>query len=125
MPWLILIAGPNGSGKTTLTGSADFQNALKLFPNGPARLLNPDDLAKLYFMMNPEASQDEANRWAANEIPEQARKCIATGVNVIIETVLSSNKYEQVFQQAQNQGYSFGNDLSCFGECHCFRGTSS
>jgi predicted ABC-type ATPase len=108
LPWLILIAGPNGAGKTTLTGAADFQNALKLFPNGPARLLNPDDLARLHSMTNPQASQDESNLWAANEIPEQARSCIAAGVNVVIETVLSSNKYEQIFQEAQAQGYSLG-----------------
>ena len=108
MAWFLLIAGPNGAGKTTFTSSPDFQNALKLFPGGQVRLLNPDDAAKAYYSGNPGVTRDAADYWAANEIPAQVIKCIDAGENVAVETVLSSDKYESIIQHAQQQGYQVG-----------------
>jgi predicted ABC-type ATPase len=108
LAWFLLIAGPNGAGKTTFTGSPDFQNALKLFPGGQVRLLNPDDAAKAFYSGNPGVTRDAADYWAANEIPAQVVKCIDAGENVAVETVLSSDKYETILQHARQQRYQVG-----------------
>ena len=108
MPWFILIAGPNGAGKTTLTGSREFERALRLFPEGPARLLNPDDVSRVYFSTHPGTSLDEADAYAANAVPATVERCIKNGENVAVETVLSSDKYAPLITLAHKRGYQVG-----------------
>lgn len=108
MSWFILIAGPNGAGKSTLTSSREFSDALKVFPGGAVRLLNPDEIAKAYFVSNPGVSLDAADAYAANAVPAAVEECIARGQNVAVETVLSTDKYEPIIRCAQERGYQVG-----------------
>jgi len=106
--WLVLIAGPNGAGKSTLTGAKEFQERLEAFPGGPAKLFNPDDFAKVYYSSNPKASWTEANLWAANQVPLEILRCIDAMENVLVETVLSSRKYDSIIEYARAHGYKVG-----------------
>ena len=108
MRWLILIAGPNGAGKSTLTGAKEFQDRLRTFPGGPAKLFNPDEIAKVFFASNPDATWTDANLWAANQVPVNVLRCIDAMENVVVETVLSSQKYEPIIDHARERGYRIG-----------------
>jgi predicted ABC-type ATPase len=108
LPWFILICGPNGAGKSTLTGAKAFQDQLRNFPGGPAKLFNPDDFARVHYASNPGKTWTEANLWAATQVPSDVRRCIDAGENVAVETVLSSDKFISIIEHAHRRAYQVG-----------------
>jgi predicted ABC-type ATPase len=102
MPWFWMIAGPNGAGKSTLVESGVVHALV-----GPGLTsLNADVRTKQLLDADPEAT--DANLRAAIEIDARVADCIERGVNVLVETVLSSDKYLDDIHRALALGYRIG-----------------
>ena len=88
MPAFVIVAGPNGSGKTTLVRSGVLASVLGV----PDVSLNADDVAReLAGGGQPTEQQSlRAARITDNRLDVE----IAAGRSVIVETVLSSDKYQ-------------------------------
>ncbi|MBF0562013.1 MAG: zeta toxin family protein [Alphaproteobacteria bacterium] len=101
--WMWIVAGPNGAGKSSFAGDflADLghRNLVKL--NADERTL---ELRKTF----PDAPQDELNLKAAIEIDAEVAACIKSRVSFVVETVLSSAKYQDDLLAAKENGFNFG-----------------
>jgi predicted ABC-type ATPase len=102
---LWIVAGVNGAGKTTLTR--------RLWPliasfGSPGPVLNPDELTMALLLREPELPRDEANRRAAEMAEQQLRAKINRSESVIVETVLSSDKYKPYLKRARRKGMRIG-----------------
>jgi predicted ABC-type ATPase len=62
---------------------------------GDLKILNPDVLAKKLRHDDPEMTENEANLAAVVELEAEVERCIEAGESVLIETVLSTRKYER------------------------------
>lgn len=103
MAWFWLIAGPNGSGKTTLVQRGVLQNAL---PSLPRVALNADAVTAL--LVQAGVARDTANLGAARLIDAMAAETVAQGLAVLVETVLSSDKYLPLVETARVAGLRTG-----------------
>ena len=99
MPAFVIVAGPNGSGKTTLVRSGVLASVLGV----PDVSLNADDVAReLAGGGQPTEQQSlRAARITDNRLDVE----IAAGRSVIVETVLSSDKYQDRVGAARAMGY--------------------
>ncbi len=99
MPAFVIVAGPNGSGKTTLVRSGVLASVLGV----PDVSLNADDVAReLAGGGQPTERQSlRAARITDNRLDVE----IAAGRSVIVETVLSSDKYQDRVGAARAMGY--------------------
>jgi len=112
MQWgtLTLLAGPNGAGKTTLVKSLDALGAY-----ADHKILNADDrtLEKARnagFQSFSETPEDLLKQFfieAANEVFEEAKKSLALGETVSLETVLSTSKYRELVGSVLENGGTF------------------
>ena len=104
--WLWIVAGPNGAGKSTHTaeliatlqasGSADFE-IIKL---------NADERTAELRKQFPDRPQQELNLQAAQEIDAALVRGIAEDKPaILVETVLSSTKYQDDVIEAKARGY--------------------
>ena len=101
MPQLTIVAGPNGSGKTTLVQSGAIGALLDL----PDLSINADDIARsLAGGRHPEAAESLR---AAQIADAQLDAAIASGTDVLIETVLSSDKFKSRVITAKQAGFEF------------------
>jgi predicted ABC-type ATPase len=98
-----IVAGINGSGKTTIVSRKDIRREL-----GDLKVLNPDALAQKLRQDRPEMTEDAANRAAVTETEKEVARCIAAGESVLIETVLSTLKYEKHVLRARELGRYVG-----------------
>lgn len=107
MPWLWIVAGPNGSGKTSLVRTGFIQRT------SPGQLitLNADDRTALILATDP--AEPNANLRAAIEIDAELAACIERGDDVLVETVLSSDKYLDDIDRARSLGYRVGMIYVC------------
>lgn len=104
MPHLWIVAGPNGSGKTTLVRSGVLQRYL-----GPeTRHINPDDITAELRRRDPVTEQDALNLRAAQMSDAEVDDCIANGRSVLVETVLSSDKFRSRVVAARAAGFTIG-----------------
>jgi predicted ABC-type ATPase len=100
-PILWIVAGPNGAGKTTLVSREPVASIL---PN--VAFWNPDDLAKKLlgergytgFAGAPADQLRNAFIDAANATFANLKDCIAHGIPCGVETVLSTNKYQELVE---------------------------
>lgn len=102
MAWFWIVAGPNSAGKTTLVECGVIQIAagLKLVT------LNADVRTRKLLVTDPRAA--DANLCAAIEIDAGVVACIDTGVDFLVETVLSTDKYLDDIRRAISLGYRIG-----------------
>jgi predicted ABC-type ATPase len=100
---LWLVAGVNGAGKTTLTRRGPLDSVL-----GPLLVLNPDERTEALRAASPLERLDALNLRAAIEIGAQVDDLIAAGSDLLVETVLSSNKYLATVRKAKSRGYRIG-----------------
>lgn len=70
------------------------------------RQLNADERTKAILAADP--AVDGANLKAAQEIDAELAACIEQGEDVLVETVLSSEKYLDDVERAKARGYSIG-----------------
>ena len=101
MPTLVIVAGPNGSGKTTLVRSGILSQVL----NVPQTSINADDFAKA--LASGGQPTDAQSLEAARESDARLDAEIAAGRSVMVETVLSSDKYKSRVTAARTAGYRF------------------
>ena len=99
MPTLVIVAGPNGSGKTTLVRRGVLSRVLDV----PAKSINADDFAKE--LANGGQPTDEQSLQAAQVSDARVDAEIAAGRSVMVETVLSSDKYKSRVLTAHAGGY--------------------
>lgn len=98
-PRLWIVAGPNGSGKSTFYDSTlieDFGRAVWI--------INPDILTQ--FIVEQEKLQlREANLQAVERIMAWLRASLLTHHTVGVETVLSTDKYRALVDEAKGYGF--------------------
>lgn len=99
MSVLVIVAGPNGSGKTTLVRHGVLAGIL---PAG-ATMLNADDVAR--DLAQGRQPDDSQSLQAARITDARLDVLIEAGEPVVIETVLSSDKYQARVEAAKRSGY--------------------
>ena len=97
-----MVAGPNGAGKSTLVEAGVVADALGC---GLVNR-NADVRAREIRASAPDAPNVTLR--AAIEIDAEVARCIEQGVDVLVETVLSSDKYVDDIEHALAIGYRFG-----------------
>jgi predicted ABC-type ATPase len=108
---LVLLAGPNGAGKTTAASSPGVGSLLRGFLR-----LNADDLTLKKLKLDgyagfADAPPDVLKRYfiqAAEEVYAIATEALLNGVNVSLETVLSTDKYCALVESVLAGGGRFG-----------------
>jgi predicted ABC-type ATPase len=104
--WFILVGGINGAGKTTLAQSRPFLESLGLPAAAPLEIINPDLVTSRLREQAPEAPIDEINLRAARICEARVRAALKESASsVVIETVLSTDKYKSIFRLAKRNGY--------------------
>lgn len=99
MPVLAIVAGPNGSGKTTLVSSGALDRVIA----GRAGSINADNLARA--LAGDAQPTDGQSLLAAQMADTLLDTMIKSGKSVIVETVLSSDKYKARVLAARAAGY--------------------
>lgn len=102
MPRFWIVAGPNGSGKSTLVESGIVGPLL----GANLVLLNADVLTREILDADPAVK--DANLRAAVEIDDRVAAFIEQGVDFLVETVLSSDKYIDDIDRALSLGFEVG-----------------
>ncbi|HTW73168.1 MAG TPA: AAA family ATPase [Acetobacteraceae bacterium] len=100
-----MVAGPNGSGKTTLVRSGALT---PLTGPLPELLLNPDDIARVLRGEMPDATELEVVRRAQAESDGRVDRAILAHRSFLVETVLSSDKFQHRVVNALAAGFRFG-----------------
>lgn len=99
----MIVAGPNGAGKTTIAAPGSG-GLLALFGLDATERLNADDeTARLITAGAP--ATPETNLDAARRIDARLAEAIAQGRSVLVETVLSSDKYRPLLDAARAKGF--------------------
>ena len=98
-----IVAGPNGAGKSTIVSRIDIRREL-----GQLKILNPDVLAQKLLRESPGTAEDKANLDAVVQMEAEVARCIESGESVLIETVLSTRKYEKHILRARELGRYVG-----------------
>jgi predicted ABC-type ATPase len=87
MPQFWIVAGPNGAGKSTVVERGVIRDVAGI----ELQSLNADQRTREILKADPDAA--DANLRAAIEIDAQVAAFIENGVDFLVETVLSSEKY--------------------------------
>jgi predicted ABC-type ATPase len=96
------VAGPNGAGKTTLVE----RGIIQAITGHDLVTLNADVRTRELLAADPQLP--DANLRAAIAIDAEVASCIEQGVDVLVETVLSSDKYLDDVDRARALGYQVG-----------------
>lgn len=102
MPWFWMVAGPNGAGKTTLVESGLLQAII----GHDLLTLNADVRTRALLAADPLLV--DANLRAAIAIDAELAAAIEQRTDVLVETVLSSDKYLDDVGRARALGYQVG-----------------
>jgi predicted ABC-type ATPase len=102
LPWFWIVAGPNGAGKTTLVEKGIIQAIV----GHDLVTLNADVRTRELLAADP--LMPDANLHAAIETDARVAACIEQHVDVLVETVLSSDKYLDDIERARTLGYQVG-----------------
>jgi predicted ABC-type ATPase len=104
--WFVLVGGINGAGKTTLAQSRSFLQLFGVHPDSPVEIINPDLVTKRIREQAPDARLDQVNLRAAEVCETRVRAALKERKSsVVIETVLSTDKYKPIFRLAKRNGY--------------------
>lgn len=109
-PWFVLVAGINGAGKSTF---AQDRETIREFCGLTAtseeiEIINPDLITKEILKNNPQLSLPEANRQAADDCEDRVWRLVEDASrSFVIETVLSTDKYKDIVEQAKANGFRF------------------
>jgi predicted ABC-type ATPase len=98
-PRLWIVGGPNGSGKSTFYDSTlieDFGRAVWI--------INPDILTQ-FILEQEQLKLEEANLQAVERIMAWLRASLLTHHTVGVETVLSTDKYRALVEEAKGYGF--------------------
>lgn len=108
-PWLWLLAGPDGAGKSTLA-SSDALNRIIRTPESPGAptYLCPDPISAALRAERPELTSTQAWRMAAERTDAEVSRLVKEGRSMVIETILSTPKYEPVVEEAKSRGFLIG-----------------
>ena len=98
-----IVAGPNGAGKSTFTG--EFLRNLGM---PPLRKLNADEVTAALRAKDLVSDQNALNLTAAQIVDSQVEESIKNGVDFLVETVLSSDKYRDDLEAAKGAGFKTG-----------------
>jgi predicted ABC-type ATPase len=101
--WMWIVAGPNGAGKSSFAG--DF---ITNIGNKNLKKLNADERTVELRKQFPNAAQNDLNLQAAIEIDLEVVNCIDAGKSFVVETVLSSSKYQDDVLTAKQNGFKIG-----------------
>jgi predicted ABC-type ATPase len=102
LPWFWIVAGPNGAGKTTLVEKGIIQAIV----GHDLVTLNADVRTRELLAADPLIP--DANLRAAIATDARVAACIEQHVDVLVETVLSSDKYLDDIERARTLGYQVG-----------------
>lgn len=102
-PWFWIVGGPNGSGKSTLIR----HGTLDVWTSG-LRALSPDDIVLELRPRHSDWTELALLRAAQALSDGQVDRAIKDGTSVMVETVLSSDKFQQPVEAAIGAGFRFG-----------------
>jgi predicted ABC-type ATPase len=102
-PLLVIVAGPNGAGKTTIAAPGPG-GLLEIFGLDAAERLNADEEA-LRLIADGAPPGPDTQLAAARAIDARLAAAIEARRSVLVETVLSSDKYRPLTDRARAQGY--------------------
>lgn len=106
--WLWIVAGPNGAGKSTHTAKL-VAAAQAANPDVEIIKLNADERTAELKQLFPDRPQRELNLQAAQETDASLAKAIAGDKPaILVETVLSSEKYKDDVLEAKAREYNIG-----------------
>jgi len=104
--WFVLVGGINGAGKSTLAQSRSFLQIFGVDRDSPVEIINPDLVTQRIREQAPTSRLDEVNLRAARVCESRVRAALKEcKTSVVIETVLSTDKYKPIFRLAQRNGY--------------------
>jgi predicted ABC-type ATPase len=104
-PQFWILAGPNGSGKSTFAQSEIF-GGLSRTPESPNIVhLNPDERARSLRESQPHLGEGEIALRAAQQSDAALDQLIAGRRSVLVETILSSDKFKPRVEQAKRLGF--------------------
>jgi predicted ABC-type ATPase len=104
--WFVLVGGINGAGKSTLAQSRPFLQLFGVDPGSPVEIINPDIVTQRIREQAPNSRLDEVNLRAARVCESRVRTALRERkTSVVIETVLSTDKYKSIFRLAKRNGY--------------------
>jgi predicted ABC-type ATPase len=109
-PWFVLVAGVNGAGKSTFAQNADSIRALCGLGGATdeIEIINPDLITKEIVRADPQLLRAEANERAADACEQRVRHLIeGASRSLVIETVLSTDKYKGIVRRAKRKGFRF------------------
>jgi len=99
MPWFWIVAGPNGAGKSTLVE----KGLIQAVTGSDLLTLNAD--VRTRALLGADPLLQGANLRAAIEIDAMVAETIEEGADLLVETVLSSDKYLDDVDRARTLGY--------------------
>jgi len=102
-PEFWLVAGPNGAGKTTTSAKNAVRSLLRIVAP-----LNPDTIVPRIRAENPDLSIADANLKAAIYIESEVEERIRNRHSLLVETVLSTDKFLPHVLAAKKAGYQVG-----------------
>lgn len=103
-PVFLIVAGPNGAGKTTLCESPRFLRRMgEWFDTG--HFINPDKIALAERALDPRLSIPGADLLAAEKVEQATERYLSEKTSVLVETVLSSDKYKRFWTMAGEYGF--------------------
>jgi predicted ABC-type ATPase len=107
--WLWIVAGPNGAGKSTHTAKLIVDLEASGFIGADIIKLNADERTAELRKQFPDRPLRELNLQAAQETDAALVKHIAEDAPyIVVETVLSSTKYQDDVLEARERGYNVG-----------------
>jgi predicted ABC-type ATPase len=98
-----IVAGPNGAGKSTFTGEFLRNIGMPLL-----RKLNADEVTVALRAKDRVSDQNALNLIAAQIVDSHVEESIQNGVDFLVETVLSSDKYRDDLEAATAAGFKTG-----------------
>ncbi len=104
-PAWIIVAGPNGAGKTTVAHTGPGGILSTFLQNQAPYRLNADERARTLEAAGAPHSP-ATSLLAAQQIDEELETALRTGRSVVVETVLSSNKYRRLIRLSRARGFS-------------------
>lgn len=104
--WFVLVGGINGAGKTTLAQSRPFLQVFGVARDAPLEIINPDLVTRIIQEQEPGLRLEDVNLRAARVCESRVRTALKERkTSVVIETVLSTDKYKPIFRLAKRNGY--------------------
>lgn len=107
-PWLWLLAGPDGSGKSTFAASEVFTRLTKTPETAAPIYLCPDNVVAQLRTERSELSPTQAWRVASERTDAEVSRHLRDGRSMVVETILSTTKFEPIVEEAKTRGYLIG-----------------